>query len=71
MKKSEKGITLVSLVITIVVLLILSGILVNVSIDNNPALEATKNIQNEYYFEKEKTQRNINSMVNGWEDVIF
>ncbi len=70
MNNNEKGITLVSLVVTIVVLLILSGVLVNVSIKQNPVIESVQEIQNDYYNEKTQTQQKVNKMVNGWENVI-
>lgn len=71
MKKSEKGITLVSLVVTIVVLLILASVLVRVSVSNNPVVEEVYNIENEYYEQKRDTEEKVNNMVNGWEDIIL
>lgn len=71
MNKSEKGITLVSLVVTIVVLLILASVLVRVSVSNNPVVEEVYNIENEYYEQKRDTEEKVNNMVNGWEDIIL
>ena len=71
MKKSEKGITLISLVVTIVVLSILTSVLVRASVEGNPVLEEVKGIENDYYKEKENTEEKVNSMVTGWENVIL
>ena len=71
MRKEEKGITLVSLVVTIVVLLILASVLLRVSVGNNPVVEEVYNIENQYYEEKRDTEEKVNNMVNGWEDIIL
>ena len=71
MKYSEKGITLISLVVTIVVLSILTSVLVRASVEGNPVLEEVKGIENDYYKEKENTEEKVNSMVTGWENVIL
>lgn len=71
MKKNEKGITLFSLVITIVVLALLAAVLVNASIDNSPAMEALNAIRDDYYEEQTQTEEKVNRMVNGWENIIL
>ena len=71
MKKNEKGITLLSLVITVIVLLILASVLVSTSILGNPLLEEVKGGRNDYYDKKEQTETKVNSMTNGWEDIIM
>ena len=70
MKKNEKGITLLSLVITIIVLSILSSILVSTSIVGNPLLEEVKGAGNDYFDQKEQTETRVNSMTKGWENII-
>lgn len=71
MKKNEKGITLFSLVITIVVLALLAAVLVNASIDNSPAMELLNAIRDDYYEEQTQTEEKVNRMVNGWENIIL
>ncbi len=71
MKKSENGITLISLVITIVVLSLLASVLVSASIDNSPAIETLNQMQDSYYEEQTKTEERINEMTDGWEDIIL
>ena len=71
MKKSENGITLISLVITIVVLSLLASVLVSDSIDNSPAIETLNQMQDSYYEEQTKTEERINEMTDGWEDIIL
>ena len=48
MKKEEKGITLVALVVTIVVLLILAGISLNLVIGNEGILTRSKDAADKY-----------------------
>ena len=71
MKKSENGITLISLVITIVVWSLLASVLVSASIDNSPAIETLNQMQDSYYEEQTKTEERINEMTDGWEDIIL
>ena len=70
MKKNEKGITLLSLVVTVIVLSILASILVNVSIVGNPLLKEVNGARNDYNEQKEQIETKINSMTNGWENII-
>ena len=46
--KETKGITLIALVVTIVVLLILSGVSINLILDNNGVIENAKEAKNQY-----------------------
>ena len=71
MKKDEKGITLFSLVVTIVVLALLAAVLVNASIDNSPAMESLNAIRDDYYQEQTQTEEKVNRMTNGWENIII
>ena len=71
MKKKENGVTLLSLVITIIVLLILAGVVVNVSFINSPTVDSIKKMENSYYNQQTSAEENVNDMVNGWEDIIL
>ncbi len=71
MKKGESGITLISLVITIVVLFILAAVLVDASLQVAPSTEALNNLRNDFQNEQTETEEKINEMTNGWEDVIL
>lgn len=71
MKKRESGITLISLVITIVVLFILAAVLVDASLQVAPSTEALNNLRNDFQNEQTETEEKINEMTNGWEDVIL
>ena len=71
MKKGESGITLISLVITIVVLSILAAVLVDASLQVAPSTEALNNLRNDFQNEQTETEEKINEMTNGWEDVIL
>ena len=70
MNTNEIGITLISLVITVVVLSILAGLLIETSLDDNGAVEIMNQVQNSYYTQQEQTQTRVNEMTNGWEDVL-
>ena len=48
MFKKEKGITLVALVVTIVVLLILAGVSISLILDNQGVINQAKNAKTEY-----------------------
>lgn len=48
MFKKEKGITLVALVVTIVVLLILAGVSISLILDNQGVINQAKNAKREY-----------------------
>ena len=70
MKANEKGITLVSLVVTVVVLTIIASVLIDISLDGNDAVEIMNDVKNSYYTQKEETQTRVNEMTNGWEEVL-
>ena len=70
MKTNENGITLLSLVITVVVLAFLATILVNLSLTNNSAVNVVRDAEDSYYDKKEYTQNRINEMTNGWENLL-
>ena len=70
MKSNENGITLVSLVVTVVVLAILARVLINISIDDGNTIETMNEMRNSYYTQEKQTQNKINEMTNGWEEVL-
>ena len=70
MKTNENGITLLSLVITVVILAFLATILVNLSLTNNSAVNVVRDSEDSYYDQKEYTQNRINEMTNGWENLL-
>lgn len=69
--KNEQGITLLSLVVTVIILSILASVLVSASIKDNPAMDSSNTLKEFYYNEQTKTEERINSMTNGWEDIIL
>ena len=46
--KQEKGITLIALVVTIVVLLILAGVSISLVLNNNGVISKAKDAKNQY-----------------------
>lgn len=69
MKANENGITLLSLVITVVVLGILASVLVDLSLKDNDTINVVKDGEKVYYEQKEQTENRILDMTNGWEDI--
>ena len=63
--KQEKGITLIALVITIVVLLILAGVSVNALFGNSGIIEKAKEAQSKMNEAKENDLEGINEL-NQW-----
>lgn len=60
--KEAEGITLIVLVITIIVLLILSGVTIQLLLGNNGLLSKTINARNETEISKEKEQITLASL---------
>ena len=56
MIKSKKGITLIALVVTIVVLLILAGVSISLVIDNNGIIKRSKDVKRSYATEQIKEE---------------
>lgn len=46
--QEEKGITLIALIVTIIIMLILAGISIKLAIDNNGVIENAKEAKNQY-----------------------
>ena len=47
-KQEERGITLIALIVTIIIMLILAGISIKLAIDNNGVIENAKEAKNQY-----------------------
>ena len=65
--KRERGITLIALVVTIVVLLILAGVSINALFGNSGIIEKAKEAQNKMDKATENDQKEINELTN-WID---
>ena len=60
--KSTKGITLISLVITIIILIILAGITINLTLGENGLFRRAKQSKDEYLTAVEKEQKELNEL---------
>ena len=58
----ERGITLIALVVTIVVLLILAGVSISLILDNNGIIKRSKDARREYGQAKENEQADLNKV---------
>lgn len=65
--KRERGITLIALVVTIVVLLILAGVSINALFGNSGIIEKAKEAQSKLDKATENDQKEINELTN-WID---
>ena len=70
MKTNESGITLLSLVITVIVLAILASVLVNLSLQDNGTIDVMKQAQNKLSDQKNYTENRIQDMNNGWANLL-
>lgn len=59
MLKTQKGITLIALVITIIVLLILAGVAISLTIGENGIFKTTQNAVNSYKNAADKEQHQM------------
>ena len=60
--KGQKGITLVALVITVVVMLILAGVAIAAVVDGNGLFNSTRNAANEYQLKAEAENQLLNDL---------
>lgn len=67
--KNGKGITLIALVVTIVVLLILAGVSISLILDNNGIIQKSKQARKEYGQAKENEQTDLNN-ASSWIDSV-
>ena len=68
--KSNKAITLIALVITIVVLIILAGVLINISLGNNGLFTKAKTAKELYTNAQEYEEEQIAKMTNSIEEYV-
>ena len=59
LEKKNRGITLIALVVTIVVLLILSGVSINMLLGNNGIITMAQKAKNEYEEAKKREEREL------------
>lgn len=64
MKKQVKGITLVALVVTIIVLLVLSGVAISLTIGNNGIISRAKNATEKYKEGEVNEQKELGTLTN-------
>lgn len=62
--KGQKGITLVALVITVVVMLILAGVAIAAVVDGNGLFDRTKNAANRYEVSAEQENQLLKQLMN-------
>lgn len=67
-EKDTKGITLIALVITIIVLIILAGVVITLSLGNNGIFNRAKQAKEEYEIAAEKEKYQINEVNNFLEE---
>ena len=60
MFKNEKGITLIALVVTIIILLILAGVTISLAITNGGLFDKTRSAANQYQNEANKETNLVN-----------
>ena len=60
--RNERGITLIALVVTIVVLLILAGVSISLILDNNGIIQKSKDAKREYGQARENEQADLNNI---------
>lgn len=65
--KQEKGITLIALVVTIVVLLILAGVSINLVLNNNGIISKAKDAKNQYAEAQTNEEKQLNEVAD-WID---
>ena len=68
--KSEQGVTLMALVITIIVLLILAGITIQMALDDNGIIKQAKNAKNKYESSREAEQIALGQASNSIQDAM-
>lgn len=70
MRKRESGITLLTLVITIIVMLILAGIALRLSIGDNGIIGITSNTVDQYTNASDQEQESLNGFVDEFNEII-
>ena len=67
--KQEKGITLIALVVTIVVLLILAGVSLSLVLNNNGVISRAKEAKNRYAEAQTNAEKQLNELANGIDEM--
>ena len=67
--KQAKGITLIALVVTIVVLLILAGVSISLVLNNNGVISRAKEAKNQYAEEQTNVEKQLNELANGIDEM--
>lgn len=70
MRKSEEGITLISLTITIIILIILASVLISATDGLGGIKEAINTAENVYIENKAEVDNEVQSIENKWGNVI-
>lgn len=70
MLRKEKGITLVALVITVIVLLILAGVSITALTGENSIIRRAQQASNAYGEDEGKTQNNLNTATSVMDEVL-
>ena len=64
MLKKEKGITLIALVVTIIILLILAGVTLSLALNNDGLFKRAQNVADKYSDAQDREQSMMNSFTN-------
>lgn len=67
--KQAKGITLIALVVTIVVLLILAGVSISLVLNNNGVISRAKEAKNRYAEAQTNVEKQLNELANGIDEM--
>ena len=67
--KNERGITLIALVVTIVVLLILTGITINTVVDRNGVLGKAQQTQNDISNSINESQGKLDNLMDAYNEI--
>lgn len=68
--KNEKGVTLMALTVTIIVMLIISGTVANSLNSQNSALKVKEQAEKNYYTEINTTEKNKTTISGSWGSVV-
>ncbi len=71
MLKNQKGVTLIALVITIIVLLILAGITITLALDPNGIVARSQQTRNEWKNAENHELTGINDLVDTWNNIDY
>ena len=69
MLKNQKGVTLIALVITIIVLLILAGITITLALDPDGIVNRSREAKNEWEHAEQNEMTGMNNILDIWTEV--